>query len=46
MFQSFEPKFLVGQEIVLIVYCNSKALSLKASPNHSQGRSLWALKWA
>ena len=46
MFQSFEPKFLVGQEIVLIVYCNSEALSLKARLKHSQGRSLWALKWA
>ena len=44
--QTFEPKFVIGQEIVSIVYCNSEALSLKASRNHGQGRSKWALKWA
>ena len=44
--QTFEPKFVIGQEIVSIVYCNSEALSLKARRNHSQGRSKWALKWA
>ena len=41
-----EPKFVIGQEIVSIVYCNSKALSLKARRNHSQGQIKWALKWA
>ena len=46
LLQTFEPKFVIGQEIVSIVYCNSKTLSLKARRNHSQGRSKWALKWA
>ena len=46
VYQSFEPKFVIGQVIVSIVYCNSKALSLKATRDHGQGRSKWALKWA
>ena len=45
-YQTFEPKFVIGQVIVSIVYCNSKSLSLKARRNRGQGRSKWALKWA